>query len=69
MTEEQSRSLDGRQLAEVGHEAADVLLYLVQLADPLGIDLLATARRKIEINGAKHPVATGQEGSRRAGDT
>jgi NTP pyrophosphatase (non-canonical NTP hydrolase) len=67
MTEEQSRSLDERQLAEVGHEAADVLLYLVQLADQLGIDLLAAARRKIEINGAKYPVEAARGSNREAG--
>lgn len=58
ITEEQSRALDGPKLIEVGHEAADVLLYLVQMADKLGIDLLAAARRKIEINAAKYPVDT-----------
>src|SRR5882724_12242376 len=42
--------------AKVGEEIADVLLYLVRLADKLDIDLLAEATRKIEINAAKYPV-------------
>ena len=41
----------------VGLEAADVLLYLVRLADKLDLDLIALAQRKIEINAEKYPVA------------
>ena len=58
MTEEQSRAPDESQRAEIALEAADVLLYLIQLADQLGIDLLAAADRKITLNGAKYPVET-----------
>ncbi len=56
LTEEQSRALGDAERVEVGHEAADVLLYLIQLADQLGIDLAAAARRKMEINALKHPA-------------
>ena len=42
--------------AKVGEEIADVLLYLVRLADKLNIDLLAEATQKIQINAAKYPV-------------
>src|ERR1700712_4446802 len=56
MTEEQSRAPDESQRAEIALEAADVLLYLIQLADQMGIDLLAAADRKITLNGAKYPV-------------
>jgi NTP pyrophosphatase (non-canonical NTP hydrolase) len=38
MTEAQSRELAPEQLETVGAEIADVLLYLIQLADALGID-------------------------------
>jgi NTP pyrophosphatase (non-canonical NTP hydrolase) len=58
LTEDQSRTLGEPQRVEVGHEAADVLLYLIQLADQLDIDLLAAARRKIALNALKYPVAT-----------
>ena len=57
MTEEQSRSPDDAQRVQIAHEAADVLLYLIQLADQLGIDLLAAADRKIALNAAKYPAA------------
>jgi NTP pyrophosphatase (non-canonical NTP hydrolase) len=67
MTEEQSRTLDETQAAAIAHEAADVLLYLVQLADKLGIDLAAAARRKIAINALKYPVESARGSSRKAG--
>ncbi len=56
LTEAQSRALSDAQRVEVGHEAADVLLYLIQLADQLGIDLAAAARRKIGLNALKYPA-------------
>ena len=65
MTEEQSRAPDDSQRAEIGLEAADVLLYLIQLADQLGIDLLAAADRKITLNAAKYPVETARGNSRK----
>ena len=36
--------------------APDTLLYLVRLADKLGVDLGAAAAAKIEINAKKYPV-------------
>lgn len=34
---------------------ADVLLYLLRLADVLGIDLLGAAEGKMAANAVKHP--------------
>lgn len=56
LTDEQSASLDGEQRKDVGHEIADVLLYLLQLSDKLGIDLVEAAREKLAINSEKYPV-------------
>ena len=42
--------------AKVREEVADVLLYLIRLADKLNIDLLAAAIDKIQINATKYPV-------------
>jgi dCTP diphosphatase len=67
LTEDASRRLDDAQRAAVGHEAADVLLYLIQLADQLGIDLAAAARDKIAINASRYPVETARGSSRKAG--
>ena len=56
LTEEQSRALDEKALARARDEIADVLLYLVRLADRLDVDPLAAAHRKLEENARKYPV-------------
>lgn len=53
---EASDRLSAAQREAVALEAADVLLYLLQLTDRLGIDLPAAARRKLAINEARYPV-------------
>jgi dCTP diphosphatase len=52
----ESQSLSPGKVAEVRDEVADVLIYLVEIADVLGIDLLAAARDKIVKNAAKYPA-------------
>lgn len=56
LTEEQSETLDAAKLAAVRHELADVFIYLVRLADRVGVDLLDAAAEKIEINAEKYPA-------------
>ena len=56
LTEEQSRGLDANAQAAVRAEIADVLLYLIRLADQLGIDPVAAAQRKLVENAQKYPV-------------
>ncbi len=46
LTEEQSKRLDSKQLSQVQDEVADVFIYLVRLADKLGIDLIESANKK-----------------------
>lgn len=65
LTDEQSRRLAPEQFAAVRHEAADVLLYLLQLADQLGIDLAEAAREKIELNAGKYPAREVRGSSRK----
>jgi dCTP diphosphatase len=48
--------LDDRTRQGIRHELADVLLYLVQLADKTGVDLHAAALEKIALNAAKYPA-------------
>lgn len=55
---EESRTavLDDPALRErVSHEMADVLIYLVRLADVAGIDLLEAANAKVAINETRFP--------------
>ena len=56
LTEAESESLGPEKRSEVELELADVLIYLVRLADRLGVDLIAAAARKIAINAEKYPV-------------
>ncbi|MEO8018128.1 MAG: nucleotide pyrophosphohydrolase [Pseudomonadota bacterium] len=56
LTEDQSRNLSPEELAKVRHEMADVLNYLVRLADKLDVNLLEAAREKIQLNAQKYPV-------------
>ena len=57
LTEAQSSELPAGTKDAVALEMADVLLYLVRLADKSGIDLLDAAHRKIALNALKYPVA------------
>ena len=41
---------------EIESEIADIGIYLTELADNLGIDLLAAMDKKISINAAKYPA-------------
>ena len=44
------------KLRAVGHEMADVLVYLVRLADKLDVDLMAAVQDKMVLNRAKYPA-------------
>lgn len=47
---------DERLKQRLGEELADVLLYLVRLADVAGVDLGGEASRKLAKNDARFPV-------------
>jgi dCTP diphosphatase len=55
LTAAESQALDAGQRDEVALELADVLLYLVMLADRLGVDLGEAASRKIGLNERRFP--------------
>ena len=57
LTEEQSSSLAPDKLAEVKDEIGDVLIYLANICDKLGIDPLEAARDKLKKNVAKYPAS------------
>ncbi|SFD38462.1 nucleotide pyrophosphohydrolase [Massilia yuzhufengensis] len=48
--------LGDAKLAEVRHEMADVLVYLVRLADKLDVDLFAAVQEKMVLNREKYPA-------------
>jgi len=67
MTEADSRvaSSDPQRAQALRDELADVLLYLVRLADVLGVDLDAAAAHKLATNAAKYPAAKARGSSRK----
>jgi len=68
LSEDASRRLPAAERAKVREELADVLLYLVRLADELGVDLAAAARDKIALNTMKYPVDKARGTSRKSSD-
>lgn len=56
LTAEESASLSGEVREAVALELADVLLYLVRLADVLEVDLTDAAARKLAINASRYPA-------------
>ncbi len=59
MKEEDSRRLseNAADYAQVREEIADVLIYLLRLADQLDIDLEQAVAEKMRLNAEKYPVA------------
>jgi NTP pyrophosphatase (non-canonical NTP hydrolase) len=58
LTPEESASVmhDPGTAADVKSELADVLQYLIRLADVLGVDLAGAVRAKMQINETRFPV-------------
>ena len=58
LTTEQSHTLtrDAADKERVGDEMADVLLYLLQLADCTGVDVEQAVEHKLRKNAGKHPA-------------
>jgi dCTP diphosphatase len=56
LTEEESQNLLPEKLTEIREEIGDVMIYLTELADTLGIDPVEAARAKVAINGQKYPA-------------
>jgi NTP pyrophosphatase (non-canonical NTP hydrolase) len=56
LTQQQSMQLSPDKKQAISEELADVLIYLVRLADRLDIDLLAEAEKKVTLNAKKYPV-------------
>jgi NTP pyrophosphatase (non-canonical NTP hydrolase) len=48
--------LDEAKLTAIRHEMADVLVYLVRLADKMDVDLFQAVLEKMALNRAKYPA-------------
>jgi NTP pyrophosphatase (non-canonical NTP hydrolase) len=56
LTPDESAVPDDERRQRIEDELADVLVYLVRMADRLDVDLLAAGSRKLEHNARKYPA-------------
>jgi dCTP diphosphatase len=56
LTEDQSKAMPPEVKAQVAEEIADVFLYLLQLSDKLGVDVVEAAKGKLLKNASKYPA-------------
>jgi dCTP diphosphatase len=68
LTEEQSSQLPADKMEEVRLELADIQIYLVRIADRLGVDLIQAAQDKIAINAQRYPADQVRGDARRAAE-
>ncbi len=66
INEDESYQLSAEKQQAVSYELADVLIYLIRLADKLDVDLIAAAEAKIQINETRYPVKRVKGDARRA---
>ena len=55
-TPKESLTVARKKKTEISHEIADVAVYLIELADNLGIDLAEAIAEKMAHNEAKYPA-------------
>ena len=65
LTDEQSKQLTAEQKKAVVMEVGDVLIYLVEFCDVMGIDPLQAARDKLAVNERKYPAERARGNSRK----
>jgi dCTP diphosphatase len=68
LSEAQSADLTPEKRRAVAHELADILSYLLRMAERLDIDVIAATEEKIAINEQRYPVDKVYGDARRAGE-
>ena len=68
LTEAQSADLSPEKRRAVAHELADILSYLLRIAERLDIDLIAATAEKIAINEQRYPAEKVRGDARRASE-
>ena len=56
LTQDESKNIDSKEIQSVKDEIADILIYLIRIADKLDIDLEEVVLEKIKKNAEKYPV-------------
>ncbi len=68
LTFEQSAHLSPEKKQAVSHEMADILIYLLRMAERLDIDVLKATQDKIAINEQRYPADKVKGDARRANE-
>lgn len=68
LSEAQSEQLPPEKLDEVRLELADILIYLIRIADRLNVDLVRAVHDKIEINERRYPADKVRGSAKRASE-
>jgi len=68
LADERSSELSPAERLAVSKEMADVLLYLVRIADKLNVDLIQVANSKLVENAQKYPVEKAKGSSKKYTD-
>jgi len=68
LSQDDSRNLDTDKKQEVAMELADILIFLIRVADKVDVDLIKSAWEKIEINEARYPVEAVKGSAKRASE-
>jgi dCTP diphosphatase len=68
LSQAQSNELPLDKKQAVAHEMADILIYLIRLAERLDVDLIAAAYDKIAINESRYPAQKVRGDARRASE-
>ena len=68
LTEAQSYALSADKRREVSLELADIFIFLIRCADRLGVDLIAVANEKTDINEQRYPSHKVRGSARRASE-
>ena len=65
LSETEAEALSPPQRQEVAMEMADVLMFLLRLADRLQVDLIESAGEKLKLNRQKYPVEKARGNARK----
>ena len=65
LSDAESAALAPEKRVKIREELADVLLYLIRLADKLDIDLATAGADKLRINAQKYPVQKARGSSKK----
>ncbi len=56
LNDKESKNLSEKDLQETKEELADIMIYLIRIADRLNIDLEDAIEEKLKINAKKYPI-------------